>query len=447
MDFLNPRALRWKIAALAAAACCAVAAVIGFLVHDATRERGLRVGTERTLTRLIAAEREYDRTGRAPADIDVRSRSELPEPLARDLAGFAEQPRTDQPGTDLPETDQPEADPPAPAASDTGGGYATWYDADPPNWFWMWGAVAVDDDRFLVVRDDMSTEVRSLQLLDRSIVKSVLAALLFVVPLAALATEPINRRLRHGARTARRIADGELDARIGPAGRARDEITEMSAAVDDMAGALQRKLENERRFTADVAHELRTPLMGLVTAAGLLPEDDEATGLVRDRLRALNALVEDLLEISRLDAGAERARLDPVPLGELVADVVRRTGTDTDVTAADAEVVETDPRRVERIVVNLVTNAHRHGAAPVEVTVTGARIAVRDHGPGFPPDLLERGPQRFRTGASERGRGHGLGLTVAQGQAEVLGARLTFTNAPGGGALAVLDLAPAAHTA
>ncbi|WP_424569290.1 sensor histidine kinase [Streptomyces sp. CH-036] len=425
MDLLNPRALRWKIAALAAAACCAVAAVVGFLVHDATRERGLRVGTERTLTRLVAAEREYDRTGRAPADIDVRSRDELPEPLARDLAGFAEK----------------EAGPP-----DTGG-YATWYDADPPNWFWMWGAVAVADDRFLVVRHDMSTEVRSLQLLDRSIVKSVLAALLFVVPLAALATEPINRRLRHGARTARRIADGDLDARIGPAGRARDEVTEMAAAVDDMAAALQRKLENERRFTADVAHELRTPLMGLVTAAGLLPEDDEAAGLVRDRLRALNALVEDLLEISRLDAGAERARLDPVPLGELVADVVRRTGTDTRVGTADTEVVETDPRRVERIVVNLVTNAHRHGAAPVDVTVTGARITVRDHGPGFPPDLLERGPQRFRTGAGERGRGHGLGLTVAQGQSEVLGARLTFANAPDGGAVATLDLAPPSHPA
>ncbi|MFE9701126.1 sensor histidine kinase [Streptomyces sp. NPDC006270] len=414
MEFLSPRALRWKIAALAAAACCAVAAVIGFLVHDATRERGMRVGTDRTLTRLIAAEREFARTGEAPAGIDVRSGAELPEPLARDLA------------------DRP----------DTEGGYATWYDADPPNWYWMWGAVTVGGDRFLVVRDDMSTEVRTLQLLDRSIVKSVLAALLFVVPLAALATEPINRRLRHGARTARRIADGDLDARIGAGGRARDEITEMSAAVDGMAAALQRKLENERRFTADVAHELRTPLMGLVTAAGLLPEGDEATGLVRDRLRALNSLVEDLLEISRLDAGAERARVDPVPLGELVADVVRRTGTATRVTVEAAEVVETDPRRVERIVVNLVTNAHRHGAAPVVVTVTGARITVRDHGPGFPSDLLERGPQRFRTGASERGRGHGLGLTVAQGQSEVLGARLTFANAPGGGAIATLCLTP-----
>ncbi|CAO0836727.1 hypothetical protein SMICM17S_11426 [Streptomyces microflavus] len=139
MALLNPRALRWKIAALTAAACCAVAAVIGFLVHDATRERGLRVGHERTITRLIAAERELSRTGKAPPDVDVRTREELPDPLARDLA------------------DQPE----------TGGGYATWYDADPPNWFWMWGAVAVGGDQFLVVRDDMSTEVRSLQLLDR----------------------------------------------------------------------------------------------------------------------------------------------------------------------------------------------------------------------------------------------------------------------------------------
>ncbi|MYX15203.1 HAMP domain-containing protein [Streptomyces sp. SID8374] len=412
MGPLNPRALRWKIAALTATACCAVAAVIGFLVHDATRERGLRVGHDRTITRLVAAERELSRTGKAPPDADVRTRQELPEPLARDLAR--------QPDT---------------------GGYATWYDADPPNWYWMWGAVALGDGQVLVVRDDMSTEVRSLQLLDRSIVKSVLTALVFVVPLAALATEPINRRLRHGARTARRIADGELDARIGSAGRARDEITEMSVAVDDMATALQRKLENERRFTADVAHELRTPLMGLVTAAGLLPESDEATHLVRDRVRALHALIEDLLEISRLDAGAERARPDAVPLGEMVADVVRRTGTETAVTTGEAGTVETDPRRVERIVVNLVTNAHRHGAAPVEVTVVGARISVRDHGPGFPAALLVQGPQRFRTGAGERGRGHGLGLTVAQGQAAVLGARLTFANDPdGGGAIATLDL-------
>ncbi|MEU4104487.1 ATP-binding protein, partial [Streptomyces tanashiensis] len=143
----------------------------------------------------------------------------------------------------------------------------------------------------------------------------------------------------------------------------------------------------------------------------------------------------------RLDAGVERARTDAVPLGELVADVVHRTGTQTLVTTRDAQVVETDPRRVERIVVNLVTNAHRHGALPVEVTVTGTRIVVRDHGPGMPATLLDEGPQRFRTENSARGRGHGLGLTIALGQAGVLGARLTFANAPGGGATVTLDLA------
>ncbi|MEU4101803.1 HAMP domain-containing sensor histidine kinase, partial [Streptomyces tanashiensis] len=300
MALLNPRALRWKIAALTATACCAVAAVIGVLVHQAISERGDRTGEERVAARLTAAEREYTRTGTTPLDVEILTPQELEAPLAHALA-----------------------------AKNPSGLYATWYDREPPNWYWLWAAMPVADNRVLVARTDMSTEVRSLQLLDRSIIKAVLAALTVIVPLAALATEPMNRRLRHGSRTARAIADGDLDARIGPPGRARDEITEMSAAMDVMAETLQRKLDNERRFTADVAHELRTPLMGLSTAAELLPQDDEAAELVRDRALALNGLVEDLLEISRLDAGVERARTDAVPLGELVADVVHRTGTQT----------------------------------------------------------------------------------------------------------------------
>ncbi|MFG2339495.1 sensor histidine kinase [Streptomyces yangpuensis] len=415
MALLNPRALRWKIAALTAAACCAVAAVIGILVHRAMAERSEHTGNERLSARLAAAEREYIRTGSAPLEVEVLTPERLDAPLARALA-----------------------------AKDPAALYATWNDRKPPNRYWMWAAMPVEGGRVLVARTDMSSEVRGLQLLDRSIVKAVLAALLVVVPLAALATEPMNRRLRRGSRTARAIADGDLDARIGPGGRARDEITEMSAAVDEMAAALQHKLEGERRFTADVAHELRTPLMGLSTAAGLLPEGDEVAELVRDRARALNGLVEDLLEISRLDAGAEQARTDAVPLGELVTDIVRRTGTPTAVAIGATPVLDTDPRRVERILVNLVTNAHRHGADPVQVaveaTATGARVLVRDQGPGYPAALLTEGPQRFRTGTPERGRGHGLGLTIALGQAKVLGARLAFANAPEGGAVATLDL-------
>ncbi|BFV60146.1 histidine kinase dimerization/phospho-acceptor domain-containing protein [Kitasatospora sp. CMC57] len=408
---LDPRSLSWKITALVALACCAVAVVIGLLVHQATAQRGDRTGRDLATAQLVAAEREFSQTGRRPDHASLEPRTGLPGPLAQAVEGL-----------EVP------------------GEYALWYDVKAPNWYWMWAAVPVGDDQVLTVRTDLSTTVRSLQLLDRSIIKAALAALAVVVPVTALAAERMNRRLRHGSRTARRIAHGDLDARIGHRGRARDEITEMSTAVDEMAATLQGRLAAEKRFTADVAHELRTPLMGLVTAAGLLPEDDEATDLVRTQVRALRGLVEDLLEVSRLDAGAESARLDVVPLGDLIAQVSMQGDGDTRLRLLAPAAVRTDPRRVERIVTNLVANAHRHGASPVEVTVTGSRITVRDHGPGFPDALLAEGPQRFRTGAAERGQGHGLGLTIATGQAAVLNARLTFANAPDGGAVATLDL-------
>ena len=130
----------------------------------------------------------------------------------------------------------------------------------------------------------------------------------------------------------------------------------------------------------------------------------------------------------------------------VVSEAVTRTGLDAEVTVADApgeeaaQTVETDPRRLERIVSNLVVNAHRHGATPVQVTVEGRTVVVRDHGPGFPPDLLRDGPRRFHTGATERGSGHGLGLTIALGQARLLGAELRLDNAPDGGAVATLRL-------
>ncbi|MET4927446.1 ATP-binding protein, partial [Streptomyces sp. PSRA5] len=109
---------------------------------------------------------------------------------------------------------------------------------------------------------------------------------------------------------------------------------------------------------------------------------------------------------------------------------------------ARAATVRTDSRRLERILTNLVVNAHRHGRAPVVITVSGdgRTVAVRDHGPGYPTTLLDDGPQRFRTGARERGTGHGLGLTIALGQAHVIGATLEFGNPPDGGALATLRL-------
>ncbi len=195
-----------------------------------------------------------------------------------------------------------------------------------------------------------------------------------------------------------------------------------------MSDALQQRIEAERRVTADIAHELRTPVTGLLTAAELLPPG-RPSELVRDRAQALRTLVEDVLEVARLDGYAERAELQDVALGEFVARRVRALSQDVTVDIVRDADVTTDPRRLERILGNLIANAARHGKPPIEVTVEGRVVRVRDHGPGFPKDLLLHGPRRFHTGATERGRGHGLGLTIAAGQARVLGARLTFRNA------------------
>ncbi|GAB2579992.1 histidine kinase dimerization/phospho-acceptor domain-containing protein [Streptomyces capparidis] len=415
--------LRWKITALVATACSVVALGIGVLVHTATYERSLAEGRAKALAELPGALRLYD-----PA----RSPGELPRTKALPQA-----PRVyDSVITDPEELPRPLRE----QVRRAGGSPQTWYDTRVAHVPWMWAAQE-SHGRWTGVRVPMDLDWLSRKALDRHMVYAATAALAAVLPLSALGTGLLVRRLRRVAATARRITDGELDARTGGPGRGRDEIADISVAVDRMADSLERRLRGEQRFTADVAHELRTPLMGLVTLAELLP-GSEVTDLVRDRIRVLRTLVEELLEVSRLDAGVERADPVTVPLGDLVEDSVRRTGLAVRVSAAAAGTVRTDPRRLDRILANLVGNAHRHGRAPVTVTVDGATVVVRDQGPGFPAELLTHGPQRFRTGTVERGQGHGLGLTIALGQAQIIRAGLEFTNAPDGGATATLRLPP-----
>ncbi|MER6494717.1 HAMP domain-containing sensor histidine kinase [Streptomyces griseorubiginosus] len=306
----------------------------------------------------------------------------------------------------------------------------------------MWAAGPVDGRRALAVEVDYSQGARTIAGLDRAILWSSGLAITATLLVGAFAVTRVTRRLDTTARVARRISAGDLDARVDDpltkdASRPQDEVAAVAAALDTMAASLQGKLLSEQRFTADVAHELRTPLTGLHAAAELLPPG-RPTELVRDRVGALRTLTEDLLEISRLDTGRETVELDTEPLGALAERVVRASGTETEVVVRRDVAVETDRRRLERVLGNLVANAHRHGRGPVSLTVDGPVVTVRDHGDGFPVYLVEHGPQRFRTEGGARG--HGLGLTIAVGQAEVLGARLSFANAVEGGAVATLVL-------
>ncbi|MEU8516963.1 HAMP domain-containing sensor histidine kinase [Kitasatospora sp. NPDC048722] len=402
--------LRWKIAALAALTACLVAVAVGVLVHVWTAQDIRDRADAQAFNTVYSAMDVYRRTG-ALADGAELDPAGLPAAL-RD---------------------------PADGERHTAHDGSVQGNLGPS----VWGAqrTAGPGSPVLAVRVNMSPDLHTLSRLDATVAVASLVALGAAVPVAVYGAGLLGRRLRRVSETAGRITAGDLDARTGPGG-GRDEVADIAAAVDLMADSLGQRLRAERQFTADVAHELRTPVGGLLAAVDLLPPGD-TEDLLRARVRDLRGLVEDLLEISRLDAGAERPVRAPVPLGAVVAEAVARTGLDAEVTVADREFrVETDPRRLERIVGNLVVNAHRHGTTPVHVRVEGRTVAVRDHGPGYPPDLLLHGPRRFHTGARERGTGHGLGLTIALGQARLLGADLRLDNAPDGGALATLRLPP-----
>ncbi|MFF7052151.1 ATP-binding protein [Streptomyces griseorubiginosus] len=396
-----------KAAVFITVMCCALAALLGVLVHVSVTNQTVGEARELALSRLRDATAAYEAGDTLKWDAWVD-----PPDLPGSLRALA-------------------------VAGDRGtmvgvhGGRPT-----------MWAAGPVDGDRALAVEVDYSQGARTIAGLDRAILWSSGLAITATLLVGAFAVTRVTRRLDTTARVARRISAGDLDARVDDpltkdTSRPQDEVAAVAAALDTMAASLQGKLLSEQRFTADVAHELRTPLTGLHAAAELLPPG-RPTELVRDRVGALRTLTEDLLEISRLDTGRETVELDTEPLGALAERVVRTSGTETEVVVRRDVAVETDRRRLERVLGNLVANAHRHGRGPVSVTVDGPVVTVRDHGDGFPEYLVEHGPQRFRTEGGARG--HGLGLTIAVGQAEVLGARLSFSNAVGGGAVATLVL-------
>jgi two-component system sensor histidine kinase MtrB len=271
-----------------------------------------------------------------------------------------------------------------------------------------------------------------------------------------------RRMLRPVARAsvaAHSLAEGLLDTRLPV--ESKDEFGAWAASFNEMADALEAKITalseaqaRERRFTSDVSHELRTPLTALVAEASLLsehldamPEDAKrpAELLVNDVAR-LRDLVEDLMEISRLDAGEARVRAEPVDIGSLVATAVRSRRWD-DRVSIDREdlVLTTDPRRLERIVANLIGNALEHAGRDVSVRVgrdgLGAFVEVTDTGPGIPPDRLPHLFDRFyKADSSRAGPGSGLGLAIAVENARLLGGDLDVWSEVGRGTRFTLRL-------
>ncbi|WP_443048752.1 two-component system sensor histidine kinase CseC [Streptomyces sp. NBC_00328] len=416
--------IRWKLSTAIALVGALVAVALSLVVHNAARVSMLDNSRDLADERIQLAERMYG-PGRPPsfgAKIDDPS-------IPSDLMVKVSQGRR------------------ATYVSDSSNGVPD-----------IWAAVPLRNGQVLSWHErftDRNADV--MKDLDQALIIGSIAVVFGGSALGVLIGGQLSRRLRKAAAAANRVAKGEPDVRVRDAigGVVLDETDDLARAVDAMADALQQRIEAERRVTADIAHELRTPVTGLLTAAELLPPG-RPTELVRDRAQAMRTLVEDVLEVARLDGASERAELQDLMLGEFVARRIAAKGADVEVRVVHESEVTTDPRRLERVLLNLLANAARHGRPPIEVTVEGRVIRVRDHGPGFPEKLLAEGPSRFRTGSTDRaGDGHGLGLTIAAGQARVLGARLTFRNVrpagapesvPAEGAVAVLWLPEHAPT-
>jgi two-component system sensor histidine kinase MtrB len=224
----------------------------------------------------------------------------------------------------------------------------------------------------------------------------------------------------------------------------------MAEALAETIGRLEAVEAQNRRFVADVAHELRTPLAALVAEASILrdhldslpPESRRAGELLVSDVGRLRSLVDDLMEVSRFDAHAEQIVVEPVELGRLVRMATASRLPEATIELPDTPlVIDTDARRFDRIVANLLDNAREHApGAPVAVSLATdiaeheIVVAVTDRGPGVPPDRLGRIFERFyKADPSRHGGSSGLGLAIAAEHAALLDGYLTASNLTGGG--------------
>jgi two-component system sensor histidine kinase MtrB len=288
--------------------------------------------------------------------------------------------------------------------------------------------------------DDLSRTLRILALALAG------AALLTTVAGAVIGRWASGRALRPLAqvsRAAETVAGGSLNTRLLAEGDA--ELSALASSFNRMTDALQERIDHEVRFTADVSHELRSPLTTLATSLGVLeshrdelpPRSRHALDLLSTELHRFQRMVDDLLEISRVDTGSAELSLDEVEVGELARQAAAAGGAgdvpvDVDPAVAGLR-LWVDKRRIERVVTNLVDNAEQYAGGVTRIAVEpgtghGVRFVVVDRGPGVAPGERDRIFERFYRGqaAGQRGvtNGTGLGLSLVAEHVRLHGGRV-----------------------
>lgn len=299
-------------------------------------------------------------------------------------------------------------------------------------------------------------EVFPLDELERTfrVLSAVLLGSIVVLPLGTAvlgrwATTPALRPLDRISAAARSVADGDLSTRLHAGGD--PALVALAESFNATVDALERRMRADARFAADVSHELRSPLTAMIGALSVimdnsssLPEEStEMLAILEGELTRFAALVEDLLEISRMDTGSAEVTLEDLPLVDLLRHAVpERYRNLVEVRdAAGVAVVAVDKRRFERVLANLLDNADRHGHGPTRVLADAdlscARVTVEDRGPGLSEEDRVRVFDRFaRSRRSSRGSsdGAGLGLSLVARNVGLMHGSVTSENRPGGGA-------------
>jgi two-component system sensor histidine kinase MtrB len=309
----------------------------------------------------------------------------------------------------------------------------------------------------------LTQEQQTLDLVRRTLMFAGLVLVLLLGWISWFVTRQVVDPVRYAAKIAEEFSAGHLSERMKVRGE--DDLARLASSFNDMAANLQLKIGQledlsrvQRRFVSDVSHELRTPLTTVRMAADVLHEARDAfdpatarsTELLQTQLDRFEALLADLLEISRFDAGA--VTLDPVQADlrdaastvvEALQPLAERTGTELRLSEPKEPVTaEYDPRRVDRILRNLLANAIEHSEGrPIDVVVGSSSeavaVGVRDHGTGLRPGESSLVFNRFWRADPARARsigGTGLGLPIALEDARLHGGWLQAWGAPGDGA-------------
>lgn len=308
----------------------------------------------------------------------------------------------------------------------------------------------------------LTQQVNILGVLQTAVITTGAILVVLLTFIAALVARQVVVPIRAARRAAESLASGNLDDRMKVRGR--DDLARLAISMNDMASELQKQISQleelsrvQQRFVSDVSHELRTPLTTVRMAAEVLYEarDDfdpiaaRSAELLQTELDRFEALLTDLLEISRFDAGAAVLSVSQVDLRDIVirvldgtAQLAETSGSQIRVHAPEPAVAEVDARRIERVLRNLVVNAIEHGEGrPIDVLVVAddhaVAVAVRDHGFGFEAAQAKLVFHRFWRGDPARARtvgGTGLGLAISMEDANLHRGWLTAWGRPGMGA-------------